>query len=75
MKLTFSILLFCFLTSHKNLESQKSIKNEVVIFKTDKAIKSTQNKLSILVLPPFDDIGNAGISPDIQKYLEASAAL
>jgi hypothetical protein len=29
-----------------------------------------QTKLSVIVLPPYDVIANAGISPDIQKYLE-----
>lgn len=29
-----------------------------------------QKKLSILVLPPYDEIANEGISPDVQQYLE-----
>jgi hypothetical protein len=28
-------------------------------------------KLTVLVLPPYDEIANAGISPAVQKYLEA----
>jgi hypothetical protein len=31
---------------------------------------SAPKKFSILVLPPYDEIANAGISPDIQEYLE-----
>jgi hypothetical protein len=27
-------------------------------------------KLSVIVLPPFDEIANEGISPSVQKYLE-----
>ena len=30
----------------------------------------SQHKLTVLVLPPFDEIANEGISPDIQQYLE-----
>ena len=29
-----------------------------------------ENKISILILPPFDEIANGGMSPDIQKLLE-----
>jgi hypothetical protein len=29
-----------------------------------------ENKISILILPPFDEIANGGMSPDIQKMLE-----
>jgi hypothetical protein len=31
-------------------------------------------KLSVLVLPPYDEIANAGISPDVQQYLEQQIA-
>lgn len=30
----------------------------------------SSNKLSVLILPPYDEIANEGISPDVQKYLE-----
>ena len=33
-------------------------------------IQSPLRKLSVIVLPPFDEIANAGISPSVQKYLE-----
>ena len=33
-----------------------------------------QYKLTVLVLPPYDEIANAGISPDIQQYLETEFA-
>jgi hypothetical protein len=33
-----------------------------------------QHKLTVLILPPYDEIANAGISPDIQQYLENELA-
>lgn len=40
-----------------------------------RVVKDTQSrKLSILVLPPYDEIANAGISPDVQKHLESAFA-
>lgn len=40
--------------------------------KVDSVITASENsmKLSVLVLPPFDNIANEGISPNIQKSLE-----
>lgn len=32
--------------------------------------QKAQTKLTVLVLPPFDKMANAGMSPDIQEYLE-----
>jgi hypothetical protein len=36
--------------------------------------KMPENKISILILPPFDEVANAGISPDIQKMLAEQLA-
>ena len=38
---------------------------------TTKIPKSTTTNITVLILPPYDMIANAGISPDIQKYLES----
>lgn len=38
--------------------------------KSLKTIASVPEKLTIIVLPPYDEIANAGISPNIQGYLE-----
>lgn len=32
----------------------------------------TDSTVSILVLPPFDEIANAGVSPDIRKIIESA---
>lgn len=40
----------------------------------DLRIHIPQAKLSVLVLPPYDEIANAGISPGVQEYLEDEIA-
>lgn len=37
---------------------------------TNNLIQNKQKKLSILVLPPYDEIANAGISPNISEIIE-----
>jgi hypothetical protein len=66
------ILLFCLLgcsnSSNPNNQtsSVNSSKDTISVFNT---IQKTEI-ISVLVLPPYDEIANAGISPDVQKYLE-----
>jgi hypothetical protein len=46
----------------------------------DSTVTSTEwrnlqlQKLSVIILPPYDEIANEGISPDVQKYLESAFA-
>jgi hypothetical protein len=52
--------------------TKKNIKNTISVSSdTTKISKSTLTNLSVLVLPPYDEIANEGISPDIQKYIES----
>jgi hypothetical protein len=37
---------------------------------TETLTQGPLRKLSVIVLPPFDEIANEGISPSVQKYLE-----
>jgi hypothetical protein len=48
------------------LSMGSNISSDTVIYK--KLFENT--KLSVIVLPPYDEIANAGISPDVQKYIE-----
>ena len=43
---------------------------KTVLHDTIKNVKARPVKLTVLVLPPYDEIANEGISPDVQKYLE-----
>lgn len=42
--------------------------------KANQKVSINEAKLSVLVLPPYDLIANAGISPDVQEYLEDEIA-
>ena len=37
---------------------------------TNNLIQNKQKKLTILVLPPYDEIANAGISPNVSEIIE-----
>ncbi len=47
------------------------LKNTIAVSDTTIIPKLILTNVSVLVLPPYDAIANAGISPDIQKYLES----
>ena len=47
-------------------------KSQQVLTDTITKTKAALTKLSVLVLPPFDEIANEGISPNIQMLLEAT---
>lgn len=41
-------------------------------FKSEAAAKNKQGKIAVLVLPPYDEIANAGLSPNARELIEAS---
>jgi hypothetical protein len=44
-----------------------------LVFGTELIVtNSTDSTVRILVLPPFDEIANAGVSPDIRKIIESA---
>lgn len=53
-------------TTKKNIKTTIAVLSDTAII-----LKSTRTNLTVLVLPPYDMIANAGISPGIQKYLES----
>jgi hypothetical protein len=87
MRAFISIVTFFILTSCNNSDTQikvgqtdtvatgktKTILKNTIAVSSDTAMipKLILTNLSVLVLPPYDAIANAGISPDIQKYLES----
>lgn len=80
MKTLIQISVILFLISCTNTNNPKKNSSQVGIdtakvdtFSSNNSLKTIPNwnHLRVLVLPPFDEIANAGISPDIQKYLES----
>ena len=53
----------------KELNNNSIMKSEVKIDTLSDKIKKTE-KLKVLVLPPYDEIANQGISPGVQEYLQ-----
>lgn len=53
-------------TTKTNIKTAIAVSSDTTIIP-----KSTLTNLAVLILPPYDMIANAGISPDIQKYLES----
>ncbi len=79
MKKLFYILLIVSLNACNHSDSVINENKQIdPISKKDKPViaelivntNSPQTKFSVIVLPPYDEIANAGISPDIQRYLE-----
>jgi hypothetical protein len=65
------LLLLVTFTSCVNPSNQKKLASLTDSKKTKLPDKNfSQQKQTVLILPPFDEMANAGISPDIQKYLE-----
>jgi hypothetical protein len=58
--------------TQSTVKTKTSTKNTVAVSSATTTIRnSTAEKLTILVLPPYDMIANEGISPDIKKYLKS----
>ena len=53
-------------TTKTNIKTAIAVSSDTTIIP-----KSTLTNLAVLILPPYDMIANAGISPDIQQYLES----
>jgi hypothetical protein len=68
------LLIVCLNSCNKSSTSQdKELTSDTTQTSIDTILTTTSpisEKLSIIVLPPYDEIANAGISPDIQDYLE-----
>jgi hypothetical protein len=62
---TLALFQSCNISSVKEDSTQNE---DTLSFEVENQIK--QPKISVLVLPPYDEIANAGISPDIRKYIE-----
>ena len=60
--------------SNRQTDTSKTINNLITTdaTSTDTTLQTqtSQTKLSVLILPPYDLIANGGISPDIQTFLE-----
>ena len=69
-----SILIFSCQTKQENTTEQNLVENiqSDSIIKADsiEQYKRVENKLEILVLPPYDEIANRGISPNIRNIIE-----
>jgi hypothetical protein len=79
MKSLFCILFIVCVTACNNSENwTNGNKHMETIFTTTQPgsidtsarVASQQIKLSVIALPPYDEIASEGISPDIQSYLE-----
>jgi len=76
MKTLINLTIFFLLTSCDNSPATQSdteradTTKQLRLIDTTTKSKITLTKLSILVLPPFDEIANEGISPNIQQILE-----
>lgn len=68
MKYLFSIVAFSILVL---CAFQYSSSSTLVGLKNSEL---TGNRISILIMPPYDEVAGAGISPDIQKILEEQLA-
>jgi hypothetical protein len=75
LTLTISFLLACCNNSATTTTDKVKVdmaKSQQVSVDTIATTKTSLTKLSVLVLPPFDETANEGISPDIQKLLETT---
>jgi len=79
MRALFSFTILFFLACCNNSATTDTDKVQVDTAKPQQVsvdtigrTKTSLTKLLILVLPPFDEIANEGISPDIQKILETT---
>lgn len=77
MRTLFTLSILFLLASCNNSVTNESDKVQGDAIKLQQAVvdsttksKASLAKLSVLVLPPFDEIANEGISPNIQKILE-----
>ena len=73
LNLTILFLLACnnnsVTTDNKEVQADTA-KPQQVSVETPIKTKTNLTKLTVLILPPFDEIANEGISPNIQKVLE-----
>ena len=60
--------------TNKNTTNYNNTDSLISKNKKDTVKEVSINKLNILVLPPYDEISNEGISPDIQKYIQIEIA-
>jgi hypothetical protein len=79
--ITFICFIFIFVCCDNDKQNQKAgdlgTVDEISVVDSRKRTEDTliqrvpdRNKLSVLVLPSYDEIANRGISPDLQKFLE-----
>ena len=72
--LTISLLSFSCSNSNKKIENEQKVETEILFQSSDTVdfniADPLPQKVIVLVLPPYDEIANAGISPNVQKYLE-----
>ncbi|MGZ4059335.1 MAG: hypothetical protein ACXVPU_09915, partial [Bacteroidia bacterium] len=72
-----SIIFSLTACSNSEIKTDKIIRTDSLFKNNVRETKDTitnkklaKSKLSVIVLPPYDEIANEGISPDIQKFLE-----
>src|SRR5687767_11194970 len=73
--LVYILLILCLTSCNKpnTTSHDEKVTTDSTLISNDTSLTTNRpipKKLSIIVLPPYDEIANAGISPDIQDYLE-----